>query len=64
MKIGLLTIVGLLCCCWLYSQKKALPTEEELQAMIKKIQKQADQRWRAACKGKTEGRDGIETGQN
>ena len=42
MKTGLLVIVGLLSCCCMYSQQKAPPTEEELQAMIKKIQKQSD----------------------
>ena len=42
MKRGLLVIVGLLYFCCMYSQQKAPPTEEELQAMIKKIQRQSD----------------------
>ena len=42
MKTGLLIIGGLLSCSCMYSQQKAPPTEEELQAMIKKIQKQSD----------------------
>jgi len=42
MKTGFLVIVGLLSCCCMYSQQKASPTEEELQAMIKKIRKQSD----------------------
>ena len=42
MKTGLLIIVSLLSCSCMYSQQKAPPTEEELQAMIKKIQKQSD----------------------